>query len=113
MESIRILLTQIRSNKKPKIKTREKNWIKLGETVEVEFGGKINLKIWPDEISKEIIHAKSMTEDTKSLFGLILDNLETFAACSSTKMNFNMKVAVIVLFITKATIRNSKQKQTY
>ena len=53
-----------------------------------------------------------MTEDTKSLFGLILDK-KHFAACSSAKMNFNMKVAVIVLFITKATIRNSKQKQTY
>ena len=84
----------------------------MSETVEVEFSGKINLKIWPDEISKEIIHAKSMTEDTKSLFGLILDK-KPFAACSSAKMNFNMKVAVIVLFITKATIRNSKQKQTY
>ena len=66
-------MTQIRSNKKPKIKTGEKNWIKLSETVEVEFSGKINLKIWPDEISKGIIHAKSMTEDTKSLFGLIPD----------------------------------------
>jgi len=45
----------------------------LGATVEVEFSGNINLKIWPDEILKEIIHAKSMTEDTKSLFGLSLD----------------------------------------
>ena len=60
-------LDQIRNQKSKLEKNFGSNWMKRSRSNSTE---KSTWNIWPDEISKEIIHAKSMTEDTKSLFGI-------------------------------------------